>query len=143
MNRNNTATIFTLIYVTVVVVHSFDVKSFQVSTGHGDTRGVREGQHVDLSCQADNWWEFCTFTSPSGHHCELKWEREHYYRVLVNNCDDFEGEGRYRHIIDYYGDYEKYRCKIRIKMELGDCGRQFNTFFWVRGFNWAKFWPEC
>ena len=44
---------------------------------HKDIQKVHEGQYVDLSCQADNWWEFCRFTSPSGLYCELKWDREH------------------------------------------------------------------
>ena len=74
MNRTIAAAIFILIYVKV---HSFDVKSFQVSMRHGDIQKVHEGQYVDLSCQADNWWEFCRFTSPSGLYCELKWDREH------------------------------------------------------------------
>ena len=61
----------------ICIVHSFEIKSFQVSQRHGV---VTEGQYADLSCRADNWWEFCRFTSPSGLYCELKWDREHYYR---------------------------------------------------------------
>ena len=65
---------------------------------------IQEGQYLDLWCNANDWWEWCTFTHvPTGKICDLQW-RYGPDNVTANDCDNFE----------YLGNYNYYKCGVRI-----------------------------
>merc|ERR1712117_383429 len=68
---------------------------------------VTAGWPLELWCNVDDWWEWCTFTHlKSNKFCDFQW-KSGPNNVTVNQCDF---EGRY----EYLGDYDNYKCGIRI-----------------------------
>ena len=89
----------------VITLEAFKITSFLPESG---STSLKEGDSLDLWCNSDYYWEWCKFTSKSsGRWCELQWESAPD-NVTVNNCDDFSGR------FEYLGDYDNYRCGIRI-----------------------------
>ena len=96
---------FFLIAFEAITPDAFKITSFLPESG---STSLKEGDSLDLWCNADYYWEWCKFTSEtSGRWCELQWESAPD-NVTVNNCDDFLGR------FEYLGDYDNYRCGIRI-----------------------------
>jgi len=102
---NRVLLITLLVALEVISLDAFIITSFLPETG---STSVEEGDSLDLWCNADYYWEWCKFTSEnSGRWCELQWEKGPN-NVTVDNCDDFSGR------FEYLGDYDNYRCGIRI-----------------------------
>ena len=57
--------------------------------------------------------------------------------MTVNNCDDFKGR------FEYLGDYDNYKCGIRISgVEKEDAGAWRSGCLWF-GFGWQRgFWLQ-
>lgn len=78
---------------------------------------IRNGDNLEFWCNADDDWEWCTFSHvPSGRFCDLQWKKPEW-NVTVNNCTSFEGR------FENLGGYEDYKCGIRINdMSCEDSG---------------------
>ena len=86
--------------LSILALASVPLRAFQISSMFPEfgTVAIKEGQNFDLWCNADDWWEWCTFTHiPTGKICDLP------KNVITNNCDGFE----------YLGDYDN-KCGVRI-----------------------------
>jgi len=102
-------------FLSILSLASVPLRAFEISSmdpGSG-TVAIQEGQNFDLWCNADNWWEWCTFTHVTTRKiCDLQWKWEPR-NVTANDCDGFE----------YLGDYRTYKCGVRIyNAGLGDAG---------------------
>ena len=102
--------VLSILALAAVPLRAFEISSTVPQSG---TVTIQEGQNLELWCNADDWWEWCTFTHvPTGKVCDLQWKREPY-NVTVNDCDDFE----------YLGDYDNYKRGIRLNnVDLGKAG---------------------
>ena len=93
--------ILSILALASVPLRAFEISSMDPESG---TVAIKEGQNFDLWCNADDWWEWCTFTHiPTGKICDLQWKWEPK-NVTANDCDGFE----------YLGDYDNYKCGIRL-----------------------------
>jgi len=103
--------ILSILALASVPLRAFEISSMDPESG---TVAIKEGQNFDLWCNADNWWEWCTFTYvPTGKNCDLQWKWEPK-NVTANNCNGFE----------YIGDYDNYKCGVRIyNASLGEVGK--------------------
>jgi len=102
--------VLSILALASVPLCAFDITSTDPESG---TVAIKEGQNLDLWCNADDWWEWCTFTNvATGKICDLQWKRVPY-NVTANDCDGFE----------YLGDYDNYKCGVRIpNAGLGEAG---------------------
>jgi len=93
--------ILSILALAFVPLCAFDITSTDPESG---TVAIKEGQHFDLWCNANDWWEWCTFTHvPTGKICDLQWKRAPW-NVTANDCNGFE----------YLGDYNTYKCGVRL-----------------------------
>ena len=82
----------------------FAITSYSPASG---STAVKEDESLDLWCNVDDWWEWCTFTHvSSGNFCDLKWKKDPW-NVTLNDCDDFEGR------VKYLGEYDQHKCGLR------------------------------
>ena len=102
--------IFLLIAVnTGIFVAAFEITSYSPRTNSNSGITLQEGEALELWCNVDDWWEWCTFThTASSKSCELDWKWDPY-NVTVLDCADFEGR------FEYLGDYNNYKCGVRFK----------------------------
>jgi len=52
--------------------------------------GAVEGQSVELFCNVDGYYEWCTFRRHDGKVCDFEWRRD-VWNLTVLDCGAFEG----------------------------------------------------
>ena len=92
----------------------FNIISYKPETG---STSVQQGQSLELWCNVDGYWEFCSFSHvPSGRSCDFQWKHD-TDNVTMTKCTPFEGR------FEYLGDYQNNKCGIRIhEVIFGDSG---------------------
>ena len=69
---------------------------------------VKEGESFRLSCEVDNYYEYCKFTHMyTDKICDFEWKRDDW-NITVADCTDYEGR------MEWSGNYEYYGCAMTI-----------------------------
>lgn len=111
--RNYGTVVSKTFQVDVEANNGFSIVSNTPSSGSLE---IEEGDPIDLWCNMDEFWEWCTFKHMTSNKlCDFQWMTA-LDNVTVTECDF---EGRY----EYLGDYDDHKCGIRIKQATpGDSG---------------------
>ena len=67
---------------------------------------VKEGDSFRLSCEVDNYYEYCKFVH-TDKMCDFEWKRDDW-NITVAECKDYEGR------MEWSGDYDYYGCAMTI-----------------------------
>ena len=68
---------------------------------------VKEGDSFRLSCELDNYYEYCLFRH-NEHICDFAWMRDEW-NITIADCKDYEDR------MEWSGNYDYYGCGITIK----------------------------
>ena len=100
-----------LLYITIVfniflVLDSS--RAFSLTKNEpASTLVVNEGDSFRLSCDVDNYYEYCLFRHNEDI-CDFAWKRE-VWNITIADCSDYEGR------MEWSGDFDYYGCAITIK----------------------------
>ena len=70
------------------------------------TLTVKEGGSFELSCEVDNYYEYCKFIH-NENICDFEWKRD-VWNITVADCSDYSDR------MVWSGNYDYYKCAITI-----------------------------
>ena len=76
------------------------VEAFKIVKYAPKTRTIKEGESLNLFCQADDWYRFCIFEL-NGKVCEYRFDDDTYL-AKESDCGDFAGRVMFNGIAKYY-----------------------------------------
>ena len=97
--------VLTFVIISGLVALDFS-NAFSLKKSEPETRlVVKEGESFRLSCEVDNYYEYCKFVH-TDKMCDFEWKRDDW-NITVADCKDYEGR------MEWSGD-AFYKCAMTI-----------------------------